>query len=73
MVDVAEINPPVSTLPPVMLAVTETTEPNILDAVTLPVELINPPVNMFPPVMLPVVLTTLLPRLESNVVTLPLP
>ena len=64
----ADINPPVSKLPPVMLAVTETVvpvcvvaltlaPPRMLPPVMLPVADINPAVNKLPPVMLPAVLT----------------
>ena len=72
IVDVAEINPPVNTLPPVMLAVAVTVLAEItlapvklppdppatikLPPVMLPVAEISPPVRMFPPVMLPVAL-----------------
>ena len=55
IVDVAEINPPVRILPPVMLAVAEINPPvKTLPAVTLPVALAVPPVAKLPPVMVPV-------------------
>ena len=64
---VAEINPPVSTLPPVTFALTDTVvpvcvvaltlaPPKMLPPVILPVEDINPPVNKLPPVILPLIL-----------------
>ena len=64
MLPVADINPAVSKLPPVMLAVTETVvpvcvvaltlaPPNTLPPVMLPVADINPAVSKLPPVMLP--------------------
>ena len=56
MFAVALINPPVSTLPPVMLPVPLTTpDPNMrLPPVTFEVALIRPPVNKLAPVTLPV-------------------
>ena len=57
MLPVELINPAVNKLPPVMLAVTETTEPSKLEPVTVPVALIRPPVNTLPPVILPVAVT----------------
>ena len=45
---VAEINPPVSTLPPVMLALALTTVPNKLELVTVPVDDTVPAVRMLP-------------------------
>ena len=67
MLPVAEINPPVSILPPVILADTLTVvpvcvvaltlaPPNTLPPVMLPVADINPPVRTLPPVTLPVAL-----------------
>ena len=66
----ADINPPVNTLPAVTFALTDTVvpvsdvaftlaPPSTLPAVMLPVEDINPLVNILPPVILPVTLTTL--------------
>ena len=48
IVEVAEINPPVRTLPPVILAA----------LVIVDVAEINPPVNKLPPVTLPLTLFT---------------
>ena len=67
MLPVADINPPVRMLPPVILAVTLTVvpvcvvaltlaPPKMLPPVMLPVADINPPVRMLPPVTLPAVL-----------------
>ena len=63
MLAVAEINPPVNTLPPVTLAVAEINPPvRILPPAMLAAESmlavaeINPPVNKLPPVTLPVAL-----------------
>ena len=59
---VAVINPAVLKLPPVTLAVTDTTVPKKLEPVTVPVALINPAVNKLPPVIFPVtVAATILP------------
>ena len=81
---VAEINPPVNKLPPVMFAVTETVvpvcvvaltlaPPNMLPPVILPVADIKPPVNKLPLVILPVVDTGLLPNAAKLATTLALP
>ena len=47
-------------LPPVMLADTDTTEPNTLEPVTVPVAEISPPVKMLPPVTFPLKFIALL-------------
>ena len=73
IVDVAEINPPVKILPPVMLAVTETTAPRWLVPVTVPVADIRPLVSKLPLVTLPVVLTGFDPRAARLATTFELP
>ena len=50
MLPVAEINPPVSILPPVIFALTDTVPPSTLPPVTLPVADTTPPVKTLPPV-----------------------
>ena len=55
MLAVADINPPVIKLPPVMLAVADINPPVLrFPPVTLAVADIDPPVSKLPPVMLPV-------------------
>ena len=50
MVLAALINPPVNTLPPVMLALADTTLPNMLEPVIVDVADTSPPVKTLPPV-----------------------
>ena len=71
----AVIKPAVVKLPPVMLAVTDTTDPNKLEPVIVPVELINPPVKTLPPVTLPLALNTpvMYSPVVANTATLPVP
>jgi hypothetical protein len=57
--------------PPVMLALTDTTDPNMLEPVTVPVELTSPPVKMFLPVMLAALVIVLVADINPPVNTLP--